>query len=664
MLQIFLASLLLTAGAATSGPGGQAEPPYNVLVCLRFDEDPLFTRLFTNRIERQVRDQLTNYFGPLAKIEVTSSHPLLEAIGDADLRDFKLSPEALAAHQLPDKVFVVGIGNEHGTYKVQWRQLDSDTQQIGPWHWRVTPDRQWVGKAVCLAVTDDFAPVAIVKPITPASGVDTRQVELEFRGAAHPELLARWLGQNCLLQPYWIIKQKDGSLVRKPIPNTVLRMGKNDGPRKATVISNQANPWKPTARLVGFQALKLNTQAGRLRLRLVDAVTGDPVRAQVYANTVGFGSIDNEHQLPLPDREGYVVSREPIEHLAFVRISQGGSSFVQFPLVITGEWTEMTCKVPRDRAAGEKSEWERQLRYLVQDVNALQAALNDNVRVTNQMHEDKKYEEALRALKTALASISENRAAAGRSQVELAAKATELKIQGNTLLAWVDTQLTEIDEQEKALAKKSTDLDNLIQKMDAQSRAQVLIGVADEAMAAGNIEEAIEKFQLALNEQPDQPMLKARLDKLQETWRIKSPEHERARAFVFDRWPATEVTEIEARLPEAEKALASLEQVGDTLTAQRFSSVNNDHVIALSDLLDQLADSGTEEDLKEAEKYSAVLEKIAQLQDRIGEFIVSGASAAPRPEAATAPAEPAAEASPPAGSKRPPVEEEEEVPPK
>lgn len=653
MLPTLLLSLLLGQAPASGGDSANhINEPYQLLVVLQFADDPLFTRLFRTSVARQARDQLTNYFGALAKVQVQEDHPLLEKLDATGLQTLSLTPADFATLQLPDKVFIVSVGNVDGAYRLEWRQLDAQTQQIGPWHWRSTPDRQWVGKAVCMCVKEDFAPVAVVKPIAAIAGVDTRQVELEFRGGKHAELLSRWLGPNCVLQPYWVQKQKDGSLKRVPIPNTVLRIDKTGGPRRATVVSNQPDPWKPNARVVGFEALKLNTQDGRLRLRLVDSATGDPVRAQVYANTVGFGSLDSEHQLPLPDREGYVVSREPISHLAFVRITQGGSSFVQFPLPITSDWCEMTCKVPLDKAAGQKSEFDRLLRYLVQDVGALQAALNDNVRRTNQLHTDKKYEEELRLLKQALASAVSNRQDAGKAQNELKAKAADLNLKGNPMLALVDGQLQQIDGQVVALTKKVGNVDNLIQNMNAQARAQVLVGLGEEAEAAGEIEEALEKYELALGEQPNQPMLKARLESLKETWRIKSPEHQKARTFVFERWPVAEVTEVGPKLAEAEKAFATLKEVGDTLTAKKLSSVNDGHVTAISELIGQIA-SDEQADVAEVEKYEALLNKLAEFQARINEF---GASAQESTNDG-------GQAPPPKPAKRPPPEEEE-TPPK
>jgi tetratricopeptide (TPR) repeat protein len=655
-----LLSLLLLQPAAGDSWQDQSSQPYEVLVALRFPSDPLFTRLLTQGIERQVHDQLTNFFGPLARVKVATSHPVLERFGNEGSET--LAPADFESLELPDKTFVIFLSHADGVYRVAWRQLDAQVRHAGAWRSRSTPDRQWIGKAVCLSVAEDFAPLAKVTPLPPAAGVNTNQVQLDFQGDSHRGTLDRWLPTNTLLAPYWVLRQKDGSLSYLPIPHTVLRMGVNDGPHKATVISNQSNPWKSTARLVGFRALKLNTQSGHLRLRLVDAASGAPaLRCVVHANTIGFGSIGDEHQLTLPDRQGFVTSRQPLADLAYIKISQGGSSFVQLPVPITSEVCELTCKVPVDRSASEKGEWERQLRYLVQDVNILQSSLNHQTRRTNELHDQKKYEEELRQLKQVIQSAAQHKGDADLAKLDLQTRAAKLKLPGNTLLSWAEGQLEQIAAQQQALDKKSRDLETLIQKMDAQSRADVLIGVAEESLSAGNIDEALEKFELALNEQPDQPKLRQRLERMKETWRIKSPDHEKARRFAFERWPATEVTEIEDRFAELENHLAALVETQDTLTGQKLLSTNNDHIGALAGLLDTLIASGTEEDIKQAESYQALIDRLAKFQEKLGQFIIDAAESGDAPQDAPEqpPAAPAGNTPPKAAS----TAEEEEVPP-
>jgi tetratricopeptide (TPR) repeat protein len=630
--------------------------PYQLVVAIRFADDPLFTRLYRNSLGRQVQDQLGNYFGPLAQVTATDEHAVLGRLGLGRLEALELSAKDFAELKIEGKIFLADVSHRDGVYHCQWRQIDGDTQQLGPVHARSTPDRQWLPKALCTAVRDDFAPVAVIKPVRPTAGVDTKQVDLEFRGGVHAQRLASWLGEGAVFQPFWVLRQRDGTLTRTPIPDTVLRITRNDAPGKATVISKWKNPWKQTPRLVGFQAIKLNTQTGRLRLRLVDADTGGPaLRCDVYACTSGFGSIDNEHRLPRPDRDGWVTAERPLAHLAYVRIAQGAVP-IEFPLPITAEVCELVCKVPVDKEAAAKTQWQRELRFLVQDVLALQAALNEQIRQSNQLHDDKRYEEALKLVQAAVQSVAGHKQAALDTKAELERRAAEMELPKDAQLAWLDEQFRDVGEREQSLRKNVTDLDTLIKTNKAQARADVQVNLGNDALKEGNVEDAIARYEFALSEQPDQPKLAQTLAELKEKWRTKGAEHESARKFVFEEWPQVEVTRLAAVLPQAKQAFQTMQGVSDDLGAQRLVIETDRHLGSLNDLLDQLASGDTDDDKQEFEKYKGILQQLAEFQQQVVAF-------ARNPAAAPAPAAPPAKAGAPLPAKKPPPKEEEEVPP-
>ncbi len=416
-----------------------------------------------------MQDLLSNYFGELAQIQVVTSHPLIQRLGTADVRSLQLPATEFVACQVPDKAFVFSLENVDGIYHLHWRQLDGLAQQTSSPQSMPTPDRQWVAKAICKAVNEHFAPVVIFKPDDRVKGIG--QVRLEFRTPKHKELSRRWLPTNTILQPFWVIQQKDG-LARVPIPNTVLRISRNDTGDTATFHSNSSNPWKPTPRLVRYEALMLNTQKGHLRLKLVNAADGSPLlQCVVQANGEGFAAQGDMHQFTLPDRRGTAVSLAPIDKLAFVQVVQGDMR-LQVPIPITAAVCEVTLKVPRNESAREKSDWERRLRYLVQDVSILQTSINNQVRDTNQMHDEKKYEEELRLIKTVLADVSASRQSSLENKAGLDAEASQLKIVSTSLLTWVDFQLKEIAETEKNLDTKAKDLRKMLDTMAASDRAR------------------------------------------------------------------------------------------------------------------------------------------------------------------------------------------------
>jgi tetratricopeptide (TPR) repeat protein len=632
----WLASLTLAAALLPFGASTSAEEPYRLLVCLHFSDDPLFTRLYTNSIQRQVQDQLANYFSAAAQVQVVTSHPLIERLGSADVRSLQLASAEFVACEVPDKAFVFSLENVEGVYHLHWRQLDGLSQQTSAPQSMPTPDRQWVAKAVCMAVKEDFAPVVILKPDDRVKG--TGQVRLEFPSPKHKELAQRWLTLNTILQPFWVIQQKDG-LVRVPIPNTVLRISRNDAGDTATFYSNASNPWKPTPRLVRYEALKLNTQKGHLRIKLVNAADGLPLlQCVVRANNDGFAALGDVHQFTLPDRRGTVVSLAPIDRLAFVEIAQGDLR-LQVPIPITAGVCEVTLKVPRNESAREKSDWERRLRYLVQDVSILQTSINNQVHDTNKMHDEKKYEEELRLIKSVLSDVSASLQSSLETKGSLDAEASQLKVGPNSLLTWVNAQLKEIANTEKNLDTKAKDLRKMLDTMAASDRAQALINAGRAAAEIGDYDEALSKYQLALNEPIKQPKLEEEVRRLRSIWGMRSPELDQARAFIRDRWATSDVTELSKLYGEAERALSTLVQVGDYLTAQRLLKANNEHCGALAGVIDLLVSSGTERDVEDAEKYKQLLDNMADFQQRIGDFIKTAETGtASAPASATSPA--------------------------
>lgn len=609
--------LLFVAVLTADGPlPSHADRPYVVKVCLRFSDDPAFTKVFTEGVRRQVRDQLRNLFGALAEVEVIDAeaektHPWLVRHAGQELAEWTVSPADFENGGSEEKLFVFEIDYD-GNFLVAWRQIDGDMQHVGPLRRRATADRPWLAKSICLAVKDDFAPVAVVQP-----GSDPANVAVEFRGSrtAGAAALATWLGDDCVLQPYWVVRQRQ-TVAHVPVPNTVLRMTRNGGLNMARVETNRAQPWKQSARIVGFRAMRLHTARGQIRLKLVNAETGGAVLGcQVLAGDRGFKALGDADRLPAADRDGYVISPKTLANVAYVRIEQGGGK-IEFPMPLTGDWNEQVCKVSVDRQARQKSDLARQLAYLQQDVRALQSAVSEDNRRINGLNAEKRYEEALRASEAAVEFVK-------RFRKEFVAGLGDAERRG-ALFPSAAAALARLNEQSRDLAKKQEQLetvaDNLrkaIAKNDAQNRANVLIELGRQALLQGDGEEVITKYEQALAEQPDQPALAKELATLKEVWRIKSPRHQEARDFVLKLWPDCELTDLERRLPEAEQTLAALRAVGDYLTLGRFYEATGDHAEDLADLIEQLAERGEEADRVEQAKYTALLQEIQKLYDQI-----------------------------------------------
>lgn len=616
------AVLLLEPAAAVAELDAHAHEGYRITVALRFADHAALTPLLVDAVERQTSDQLRRLFGDLAQVRVVRRSPLIDRLEQTDLAELSLSRADFRSSELfPDAnetIFLFSLDYRDGLYRIAWRQIVRDVEQIGPLGVSTTPDRAWLGKAVCLAVRDDFSPAALVVPTTDAS-----KVELVFRGSQSRgwPLLQRWLTPGVVLQPYWVVLERDGELARTPIPFTLLRIEGQTGSHWAKVETNLPEPWQRGPRIVGFQAAKLPTLSGRVNLRLVDQATGAPVQAAtVYASDRGFDSIEDADLLGSPDPRGEVSSARTFNQVAYIRIRQGAGSAIDFPLAITAAQCDFTCRLPVDRAAAKKGDFERELGYQVDDVRALQALLGERIRQINGANAGKRYEEAARVAQTLLSALDTQLREMKRDVGIIQGEAKELGQEKNARLSWLSQQLGEIERQQAGLASLAANLARTIEKDDAQARANVLIQLGNEALREGNIDDALDKYTLALGEQPDQPQLSQRLARLKQQWEIKTPEHGASRKFVYEVWPGAELPALEALLPEVERAFEQLEKNEDRLTALKLLKVNEKHLASLDSLVAQLAANSGEQDEAEHEKYAAVVERLAALQQRVAAF--------------------------------------------
>jgi hypothetical protein len=620
-----LAFCVARTAASAADLDAHARDPYRITVALGLAEHAVLTPLLADAIQRQANDQLRRLFGDLAQVSVVRRHPLLDRVQHDDLAALTLARDDFRSPELfpdgGDTVFLFRLNYRDGLYRISWRQISRDVEQIGPVDTRTTPDRAWLGKAVCLAVRDDFAPSAVLSPTT-----DSHKVQLTFHGSQSRgwQLLERWLTPGTVLLPYWVVLEGSGELVRVPVPYTVLRIESRSDSYWAKLETNLPQPWRRGPRIVGFQALRLSTRTGRVDLRLVDQATGAPVQAAtVYAGDRGFDAIGDADLVGSPDPSGWVASTRKFDHVAYIRIRQGAGSAIDFPWPVTADECHAVCRLPVDRVATKKGDFERELGYLVDDVRALQALLAERIRRINQTNSDKRYEEAERVSRQLLSSLDKQFAGLKRDIGIMNQEAKQLGQEKNARLGWLDQQLAEIKRQQDDLQTLGTNLARMIQKNDAQARANVLIGLGNQSLREGNVDDALDKYTLALGEQPDQPPLAELLTQLKTKWKVTGSEHAASRRFVYQVWPGVELPSLEARSPEAEQSLARLQKAGDCLAALKLLRGNEQHLAALEQLVEQLAGKTGEQDQAEHEKFVALLERLANLQRRTAEFCES-----------------------------------------
>lgn len=623
------------AAALSSAPCGMAAPPGSsdpagaadsVQVVLRFSDDPLFTHLYKEAVFSQVRDQLLVLLDDVFNVEVVTQHVLADRLRDQPLEEFALSPSEATELAISGQVFLVLIEFEGGTYHISSRRYDGPRGLLGPCRSMHTPDRQWVPKAVCDAVCRELVLKAEVRP---KKGKPS-EVNLRFPAGMTRQTIERWLPRGTVFQVLRVENRPDGSRRQTPIPNTVLILQpstaanqKGERPFTASVISNLQDPWRTSSRSVHFVAVNLPVQqGGRLRLRLIDQATGEPAYGatiQVRVSDRGFDKMTDRDLLEL-NRDGYVTT-PPLSGLAYVQILQAGQVAFYFPVPILQEWMELERRIPIDEQAREKAAFEWLLDSQERELRLLHEQLNAAVRSINALNESKRYEEARDACAALLKDSRRSEQVLTHRMTELLTVAPSLGLQERPRLRQAADSTAKLRRRLEDLTKLQESFERTINKAEAQARADVLIELGRQAEDAFEIDEAIDRYKLALAEQPDQPELKQKLEELEGAWRIKGNAHQQARKVVFEDWAQAEITEIQDKLPQVRQAARTLQRFNDHLSLSRLVAANSDHILALSALVDELADRGATEDQQEAEKWVDLIDTLEKFNKEVISYI-------------------------------------------
>jgi hypothetical protein len=140
-------------------------------------------------------------------------------------------------------------------------------------------------------------------------------------------------------------------------------------------------------------------------------------------------------------------------------------------------------------------------------------------------------------------------------------------------------------------------------------------------------DQAITLYEEALKLKPEQPRVAARVDGLKKTWRLRGPEHVKARDFIYKTWPQLGRLELSdltvKRVKEARAAFSTCKEVADTLTPRKLLQANAIHAGNLKRRLDVLKRQVTEDNETEARTIAAVAEELSRLHNEVRSYLAS-----------------------------------------
>jgi len=609
-------ALLFAQPGTTAGSAPPVAPvdawrkePYQLTLVLHVDPHPLLTPVFVARLRDEVRDALQRDLGRICKVEVLPDHPLLQDIlqrGWSTLDNRKFTIDDTKLHFLR-------VGYENGQYTIQGRQVDGSTALVSPLRKAHTPDRQWVSRLCALTAAQDFGMVAQV------GKVDLRTVQLLIKGsgAADPESVAVRTGEVFALAE--IRQGSDGKPQGIPVPDAYLVVSDvREGECTTRLFSRYRDPikQKPDRQLLGYRALKLGTQRAPLQLRVVDAVTREPLPGcgvKVYPS--GFDALQAEELTT--NAQGRVRTKDTYKNVVFVRLSIAGvdRAEVPFPLLSDGP-IEYPLSGSQEADAIARLEyrnrqWLRQVRELDLSMDGDAASIRDIITKSGEQ-----------------AAAGKAKEIASRLQGDidqLARELEEVRDSGRGAPPQLlDATINRGQKAITALKAKTKAFSEFAEEVQNPTPAKIALKKARLADRAFDAPAAIAGYEESLKLDENQPEVKDRLDKIRRAWQIKggpTGPHAQARKYIFEVWGTLEGEDLEKGLPAIKNHFKSLQGSDDFFTGYKLFKANQEHLQKLTALRDQLGTNNGEDAQERIEAINKLGEELAKLNEEVASWI-------------------------------------------
>jgi hypothetical protein len=557
--------------------------PYELQVVLHLADNPSLTDVFSDSLQRELKDSLQADFGDLVHVHVVREHPYLKDVLEKGLAN------ALKAVQGRDgiKTHFVLIDFNGVDYEIQTCQYDGITGQPNPVivvdrdrtvivRKEKTRDREFVAKAAALLVERDFGLIASF-PSWPQGKTKPQDVRLEFKGGALAAL-DRWVKKGDV---FAVVQVPNGNGPSATIPNAIVQV--QDSPKDGTctgqlywryeVLGGGGN--------VSYRCVKLGTVSGPLRLRVVKASgpnnTLGPADAALELRRNGFSG-ENQTVLKADTRAGYFDSANPkldlgakgiFDKVAFVSVVEGAkakaSAEVPVPLLTDQPYLiKLTDKQDTNPIADlDKIAWMRNvndtfgaLEYVIQDIQKLAGKEGTRAEIIKKGQEglDRARDDHPRLLARRDELFKTPTAADARDLKEMNGRLNSIKKRIDELNNFLLTQ-QEIEKQEK-------DPERLEWKAKIE-QGKLLEKDLEYGRAIALYEKVPEKFA------PKD--LKGHIAELHKLWDTDDEKYREARAFIYEVFPhLKDAVALQARLGDAFRAFEECKRVKDVIASQKL----------------------------------------------------------------------------------------------
>lgn len=602
----------------------EIDKPYHLQLVLSFAERRVFTPVFRENVERELRDSLQTAFGAVVNVTAVREHPLLAEAWSKGLQK-TLDGIRLVSDT---KTHFVLIDHDKGHYEIQARQHDGSTGLASPEVRRArTADRLLVARAAALMVEQDFGAIGTLPPVA-GKQEQGQSITVSVKGGQLGPGVERLVKKEEVFLVAQITQTAAG-LRSVLVPGVVLQAAEE--PRDGACVCWLYYRYVPAlpagTGVLGFRAVKVATTESRLRLRVVrnddrrEALTGLNV-----ALSSGLAGPAETQSTSLGEP---LLSRHTYRHLAFAQIYKGNVPLTgRFPVPVLGDVAQ-PCPVGVTPEAERRGAVETRLRNwgsrwydawlvygsLVADFNktsetAPETALKTSRQGLAQLGSD------LVSLDGELGAI---RAEAGKPELGLVTELAEGQQRLKELRSRYDTLVKSVDDLEKALAKQK---DPRIKELQALlNRARVLESELE-------FDQALALYGKVLADAPAAAQgLHEHVKKLRDGWALKDEEHRDARAFVYETWSSLkEAARIKDRLPDAWRFFDVCRKAGDRLTLRKLLRVSKDFAARLAKEYEALRPDASDDDRKAAETIAETSTDLVKLIKAVSEEVEKSAS--------------------------------------
>ncbi len=476
----------------------------------------------------------------------------------------------------------VGYENKIKKYVLESKQHDGCCGLASPQvRTQTLPDLDKIDRGAALLVGNDFGPVGTVEPLPETKTTCL----LKIRGGELP-------GMDKMVKPGDVFamsvvnervrtvpkvdgKGKDETVterVAQPQSYTLLRVLDlvQPGIAKCEILSRFDNPLVDRRGLIGYRARKLATRDDRLTIRIVDKDNKPPAAStplEVWATDNGFRDTPTPSDTLSAQKDRFVSGRN-LRGLACVNVKLGSGVRTRYVLPVLDGATPQTLTFVFDetavRAANFENECERVMNRAI-DARLAQDELFVNLKGLIEKAQNKvAFDRATKGVETAKATDAELSKQVERLRADTQAADGRAKRLLDAADQWLANLKGRVPELERRIddLKVSLEKANNPAEFEKTFRLKELTRQIDYHVDRGEVPEALDLHDKLYAETKDEEV-KTRKQKLEAEWRAKTPEQEKARAFLSDEWPKLENLEgIKGGVPQLKAAV-------DTLTANQ-----------------------------------------------------------------------------------------------